>query len=125
MTIQRRVPTDLPKMVLELPPREREVATVVYTKGQATANQVVARLSQPISNGAVRSMLNRLVGKQILKRDRKVRYGAFTYRPAQKTPVLVEQAFRQVATDYFSGSLHRTAVAIVDLVMKEEQLRSQ
>lgn len=98
--------------------REQEVAIVVYRRGCATANEVQDRLSDPLSNGAVRSMLNRLVGKRILKRQRRGPHGAFVYLPALTDEVIEERALRQLANDFFDGSLFRTAAALDKLVAR-------
>ena len=110
---------ELPQQVRELFDREREVATIVYTMRRASASAVQARLSKRLSNGAVRSMLNRLVVKGILKRVRRGRHGAFVYLPALNTAVVTQTALRQLADDFFSGSLHRAALAIIDLAKED------
>lgn len=107
-----------PVRVLDLYEREQEVAIVVYRRGCATANEVQDRLSDPLSNGAVRSMLNRLVGKRILKRQRRGPHGAFVYLPALTDEVIEERALRQLANDFFDGSLFRTAAALDKLVAR-------
>lgn len=107
-----------PAKVLDLFEREQEVAIVVYRRGCATAREVQERLSDRLSNGAVRSMLNRLVSKRILKRQRRGRHGAFVYLPALTDEVIEERALRQLANDFFDGSLFRTAAALDKLVAR-------
>lgn len=106
----------LPAEVQKLFSREREVATIVYARGSATATDVQGRLSTRLSNGAVRSMLQRLVCKGILTRRRRGRHGAYVYLPALTTALVRENALVQLADEYFAGSLHRAALAMVNLL---------
>jgi len=118
MNIQRQrftpasEPTDrqwayLPPQVSELAWRERQIASIVYRLGFATAKQVQFELGEPLSNGAVRSMLMRLVAKGILSR-RPGKRGAgcsdlfiarLSVEDARK------RALAKVADDFFGGSL--------------------
>lgn len=97
----------LPAEVLSLLPREQEVARIVYERGAATARQVGDLLCSRISNAAVRSMLNRLVAKGILKRT--LSYQAFVYLPCLTPSESSARAIEQFAQDYFGGSLIEAA----------------
>lgn len=116
---------DLPIQVRRLARREREIATIVYQRGATTANEALSLLSEPISNGAVRSMLNRLVGKGILKRRLAGVGKAFAYVPAVVMPFTVEQEFRRLADDYFDGSMERAldAIDLLQLRWRESESR--
>lgn len=95
---------------------------IVYGRGACTAIEVQSRLSAPISNGAVRSMLVRLVRKGILVRrwGKRGRGQEYMYLPAI-TPVEVKQrALIEVTEKYFEGSL--TAVALGVLGLIDDQL---
>ena len=107
----------LPREVECLFRREREIATIVYELGAATANDVQSRLSSPVANGSIRSMLNRLVKKGILVRWRP--RNAFIYMPALTRKDSREGALVRFADDYFGGSVHRAAQAMSQLVQKE------
>lgn len=109
----------VPSQVQELYEREREVATIVYRAGSGTALSVQAELSDWISNGAIRSMLGRLVRKGILKRTRRGRHGAYVYLPAITTADVRERAIRQLAEDHFNGSLLRATAAMAGMLEKE------
>jgi BlaI family transcriptional regulator, penicillinase repressor len=104
----------LPAEVLQLLPREREVARIVYESGAATARQVEDSLCVGISNAAVRSMLNRLVAKGILKRT--LSYQAFVYLPSLTPSESSVRAIEQFAQDYFGGSLIDAAEAMRKLL---------
>jgi predicted transcriptional regulator len=97
----------LPPQVSELAWRERQIASIVYRRGFATAKQVQFELGEPISNGAVRSMLVRLVAKGILSR-RPGKRGAgcsdlFIARLSEEDAR--KRALAKVADDFFGGSL--------------------
>jgi len=109
---------ELPKEVLNLFRRERELAEIVYHGGPATAKDVQARLRDPLSNAATRSMLNRLVRKGVLDRDRGLECVEYTYRPAIDRTKSRERALRQLAEDFFGGSLAEAAAAIANFARK-------
>jgi predicted transcriptional regulator len=115
---------DLPEAIARLFPREREVATIVYLRGKATAKEVEVGLTASLTNGSVRSMLNRLVKKGILSRRRSGKHKEFVYVSRITNAQVVENAARQFAEDFFGGSLHRSAMAMVDLVRKERNSAS-
>ena len=100
----------------QLAPREREVAEIVYALGEATAVDIGARLSDPISNSAVRSMLRRLQHKHVLRRRRSGR--KYVYRPAEREQKEREAALRRIAREYFGGSVTIAAAAMVELAMR-------
>jgi predicted transcriptional regulator len=102
-------------------PREREVASIVYALGAATACRVQRCVAPPLSNAAVRSMLNRLVRKAVLSRS--ARDGPsgkfFVYAPAISIVDARREAMRQFAEDYFDGSVSRAAHCIFELLAAE------
>lgn len=104
----------LPREVNLLLSREREIATIVYELGASTAVQVEQALSSPLSNSAVRSMLNRLVAKGILKRV--LGYKAFIYLPALTPSDSGSLALKRFAQDYFGGSVTEAAAAMSKLL---------
>lgn len=104
----------LPREVQLLLRREREVATIVYALGAATANDVLARLEVRLANASVRSMLNRLVAKGILMRSLAGR--RFIYLPRLSASDSMRRALFQFADDYFGGSLEAAAQAMQEIV---------
>jgi predicted transcriptional regulator len=100
----------LPNEVQLLLKREREIATIVYRLRAATAEDVCENVSAPLANASVRSMLNRLVAKDILKRTLSGR--AFIYLPALTCSDSGIRALRQFAQDYFGGSISQAAEAV-------------
>jgi predicted transcriptional regulator len=97
------------------------VATIVYEHGASTAKYVMSCLSAELSNGAVRSMLVRLVNKGVLRRKwgSRGRGQEFLYMPAV-TPEDVQRNSLQILTDrYFDGSLLTVAHAVLALLEEE------
>lgn len=97
-----------------LPPREQEIATLVYLNTGITAKEVELALSSKITNAAIRSMLNRLVAKGVLRR-RQVG-GKFFYSPALLLPSVQERALERVVDDFFGGSLLDASRRLVSLM---------
>ena len=96
-----------------LPRREREIADIVFAMGEATAVQICASLSDPISNATVRSMLTRLEAKGVLRRRKAGK--RYVYAPAATDDAAREAALRAVSRDYFGGSLVAIAAAAMEL----------
>lgn len=109
----------LPPEVRRLYPREREIAAIVYLRGLATAADIETGLSSPLSNAAVRSMLNRLVAKGILTRLKCGPHRTFVYGPALTSAAARETALRQFAQDFYAGSLASLAEAIADMFARD------
>jgi predicted transcriptional regulator len=113
----------LPSGLELLYPREREIAEIVYRRGVATAADVQIELSEDLSNPAIRSMLNRLVNKNILTRVRCGRHGTYVYSAALTQATAKEMALRQFAKDFYGGSLSALAMAIGDLFASQPSFR--
>jgi predicted transcriptional regulator len=123
----------MPPQVEHLPAREREVALMIYGEGPATARALEERLDRELSNSALRCMLGRLCKKGILSRrkllvsrsrtDRRVPY---EYAPAILSNEVRGAAIRQLAQDYFDGSLllvAREAIALLNDERPAERMR--
>lgn len=104
----------LPHEVELLGRREREIATTVYLLRAATANDVGQSLSVSLANASIRSMLNRLVAKGILKRT--MSGNAYVYLPALTSRESHALALRRFVDDYFDGSVEQAAAAMRDLL---------
>lgn len=108
--------TGIPPEVLQLFPREREIALVVYSRGLATAKDIEAALDGRLTNAAIRSMLNRLVRKGILFSHRYGRRRTLLYAAALSEGFAREMALKQFATDFCRGSISSLASEIADLL---------
>lgn len=104
-------------MIDRLPPRERQIAQIVYARGEASANEIILALPDALSSAAVRSMLSRLITKGVLRRRRDGK--RFLYVPATANPAARDAALRRVSRDYFGGSLTDAADAMIRLRDRE------
>jgi predicted transcriptional regulator len=104
--------------VRKLASRERQIAAIIYERGCMTAKELEQLLEPRLSNGAIRSMLLRLVHKGILRRHSgKVGRGqSFVYVPAITPQETKERALTRLSQDYFDGSLLKMAVEIFDVI---------
>ena len=105
-----------PAILSRLPPRERQVATIIYRRGIATATDVCRLLPDAITNAAVRSMLTRLVAKGVFIRRRDGK--RFQYLPAA-VDTEREAALRQVSRQHFDGNLEQAAAALATLIVAD------
>lgn len=104
-------------MLDRLPPREREVAEIVYASGEASAQDICRALPDRLSNAAIRSMLQRIEAKGVVRRRRDGR--KFLYSAVLPDRTSREAALRRIARDYFDGSLIRVA-RMLEVIMEEE-----
>jgi predicted transcriptional regulator len=85
--------------------RERQIMEIVYRRGQATAVEVHAELTDPPSNTAVRTIMRILEEKGHLKHTQVAL--AFVYAPTRPREQAARSAFRRVLDTFFEGSLER------------------
>jgi BlaI family penicillinase repressor len=82
--------------------REREIMDILFSLGEASADDVRARLSNPPGYSAVRAMLVRLEAKaHIRHRESGLRY---VYAPATSPVSARRMALRQYLQTYFGGA---------------------
>ena len=93
--------------------REREVADVVFSRGEVTANEVCLILP-PLSNSSVRVMLERLQRKGVVRKRREGKKNF--YSPAITEEPLRETVLKRVADDHFDGCLLTAALKIIEMM---------
>jgi predicted transcriptional regulator len=93
----------------ELSRRERQIMDVVYVRGAATADEVVAGLADPPTRTAVRTFLGILEEKGLLRHEKRGR--AFVYKPTRAPGQVGRSAFRRVVETFFGGSLEKALAA--------------
>ena len=118
-----QLPDHAADMLARLAPREREVATIVYTHGMISAEEARTLLAKPLSNSAIRSMLSRLEAKGILRKRKAGNRHLFG--PVLPDHRLREQALRRLCNDYFGGSLLDAALALVEMTDRAENLSTR
>ena len=99
-------------MTLEtLSRRERQIMDIVYRRGQATAAQILAEMSDPPSYSAIRALLRILVDKKHLQhREDGPRYVYSPTVPRQKARA---RALARVVDTFFDGSAENAVAALL------------
>lgn len=115
---------ELPPQVTRLAQREREIATFIYEAGACTAKDIEPCISPPISNGALRSMLVRLVKKGILRREwgKRGRGQQFVYVPSIMPEDVKRRAIRQLSDLYFEGSLLTMMMEVFESLDRQDEI---
>ena len=92
--------------------RERQILDAIYQLGEASVAEVLARLSDPPSYSAVRTMIRALEAKGLLRhRQIGTRY---VYRPTRSRESASRSALAHVMRTFFGGSATDTVAAILD-----------
>ena len=106
-----------------LPLREREIARILLSRGEASAAELCGALSDPLSNAAVRSMLRRLENKGVVRRRREGK--RFLYAATVSEHSERESVLRRVAREYFGGSLAEAALALADMIGRNDPMAAR
>jgi predicted transcriptional regulator len=88
---------------LRLTRRERQIMQAIHARGEATAKQVAAAITDPPSNTAIRTMLTNLVEKKILRFRKQGR--EYVYLPASSPDKTRRGALRNLMSVFFGGSI--------------------
>jgi predicted transcriptional regulator len=95
--------------IVQLSRRERQIMEIIYSRGEASATEVLASMQNPPTRTTIRTILRILETKGHLVHAKKSR--EFIYRPTQSRVHAGESALRQVMRTFFDGSLAK-AVAV-------------
>jgi len=91
--------------------RERQIMDILYQCGEATAAEVLAALSDPPSNSAVRSLPRILEEKGHVRHVKKgMRY---VYRPVQPRRSAAHSVLKQVLHTFFGGSVEKAVTTLL------------
>ena len=104
--------------------RELDIMQVLWQSGSATVAEVHQSLQnqgEDIAYTTIQTMLNRLEGKSLVKRDDSDR--AHRYRPVLKEPAAVNRAIQKLAERFFSGSVEALATRLVEKDLSLAQLK--
>ena len=103
--------------------RERQILEILYSRGRASAAEVLEALPDPPGYSAVRSLLRILEEKG---HARHVRDGArYVYLPAQARGPAGKSALRQVIHTFFGGSVEQAVATLLSseaAQLSEEEL---
>jgi predicted transcriptional regulator len=91
--------------------REREIMDILFGLGQATAEEIRERLTDPPSYSAVRTMLTRLEAKgSIRHREEGLRY---VYAPTTSQASARRTALKQYVWTFFGGSVGEMVTSLL------------
>jgi BlaI family penicillinase repressor len=97
---------------LDLSRRERQIIDILYTRGRATAAEVMAALPDPPSYSAVRAMLRILEEKGHVRHEQDG--PRYVYAPTVARENAKKSALRHVLHTFFDGSASQALSALLD-----------
>ena len=92
--------------------RERQILDAVYSRGTATASDVVSDLGDPAADASIRKLVRVLEGKGWLTHER--RGIEHVYRPTVSKRRARKAALQHLVETFFDGAPERAAVALLD-----------
>lgn len=93
--------------------RERQIMDIVYSRGQASANEVMENLSDPPSYSAVRALLRVLEEKGHLRHT--LDGQRYVYSPTVARERVKRSALRRVLQTFFDNSAEEAVAALLDI----------
>ena len=93
--------------------RERQIMDVIFELGEASVADVLARLPDPPSYSAVRTMIRHLEGKGLLRHRREGT--KYIYRPCERKESVSRSALSHLLKTFFAGSAPDAVAAILDV----------
>jgi predicted transcriptional regulator len=108
----------------QLSRRERQIMSIVYTRGEASVTEVWQALADRPSRTAVRTLLRILEEKGHLRHAKRGR--EFIYTPVRPRGDVGQSALKGVLTTFFDGSLEKAVAAHLSepgIEISDEELR--
>ncbi len=96
----------------ELGELERDVLSIVWRTGEATADQVREEMERPLKDSTIRTVLRRLEEKGYLVHT--VENRTFIYRPAESPQRVAGRAVQRIVDWFCAGSVEELLVGMVD-----------
>lgn len=109
----------LPGEVTELAPRMRQIATIVYTRGGATIDQIQASIEDGPGKHAIKTLSNRLVNRGILKRRRSGHHTEMLYLPTIIDDLIENFAVDALVNEHFGGSPELALQHVLRMIARE------
>jgi predicted transcriptional regulator len=106
--------------LLHLSRRERQIMEIIYSRGEASALEVLESLPDPPSYSAVRAMLRLLEEKGHLKHKQAGR--KYIFAPTVATDKAGRSAILNLLNTFFDGSVEQAVASLLD--MKAQKLSS-
>ncbi len=106
----------------ELGQLERDILSIVWRRGNVTAEQVREELDRPLKDSTIRTVLRRLEEKGYLAHELENR--TFIYSPAETRQKVAGRAAKRIVDWFCEGSVEALLVGMVDShVLGREELR--
>jgi len=96
----------------ELGELEREILSIVWRLGDATADQVRESLERPLKDSTIRTVLRRPEERGYLAHS--IDNRTFVYRPAQSPQKVAGRAVQRIVDWFCAGSVEDLLVGMVD-----------
>jgi len=103
--------------------RERQIMDALYTRGRASAAEVMESMPDPPSYSAVRAMLRLLEEKGLVRHEQEGQ--RYIYLPTVPAERASRSALTRLVQTFFGGSAEQAVAALLDMErsnMDEEQL---
>jgi len=97
----------------DLSRRERQIMQVIYRRSTASVSEVLGEIPSPPSYSAVRSIMNILVQKGLLRRTRNGK--KYLYSPTVSQKKAMHTELKQLMSTYFGGSLENAVTALLEI----------
>lgn len=97
---------------VELGELEREILSLVWRLGEATAERVREELARPLKDSTIRTVLRRLEEKGYVGHSIDSR--TFVYRPAESPQKVAGRAVQKIVDWFCAGSVEELLVGMVD-----------
>jgi BlaI family penicillinase repressor len=101
------------KLQNDLSKRERQIMQVIYKHSTASVSEVLHEIPSPPTYSAIRSIMNILVDKGLLKRTRTGK--KYLYSPTFSQKKAMHSEVKQLMTTYFKGSLENAVTALIEI----------
>ena len=97
----------------DLSKRERQVMAIIYQRKRASVKEVLEDIPNPPSYSAVRSTLNILKEKGLLKHNRQGK--KYVYSPTISQKKAMSSAVKHLLTTYFDNSLKKAVTTMLEI----------
>jgi BlaI family penicillinase repressor len=102
----------MPKQTDPLSRREREMMNIIFTRGRASAGEVMESMAEPPSYSAVRATLRVLENKGHLKHQHDG--SRYVYLPTVNREKVRNSALDQLLTTFFDGSAANVVATLLE-----------
>ena len=101
--------------------RERQIMDIIYAAGEASARDILERLSDPPTYATVRTLLRVLLDKGQLEHRAKGR--SYIYTPTHPRESVAKGALKRLLETFYEGSVEQAVSGLLEL--KETRLDAE